>query len=87
MYIAISVVYTTLRLALEAFYLILVARAVLSWLPVNGGKIAYFVYAVTEPILSPVRRGIEKLTGHASFPIDLSVLFVFAVLSVLLGIF
>lgn len=87
MFTAVSVIYAAIKLVLETFYWLLIARAVLSWLPINGGKIMYFVYTVTEAVLAPVRRGFEKITGRSAFPIDWSALAVLMALTVLLNIF
>jgi len=40
-------------------YLIL-ARIILSWLPIGGGAITRTIYNLTEPILYPIRNMIQK---------------------------
>jgi len=46
-----------LELVLWAYFWILIARAVLSWVnPDPGNPIVRFLYRVTEPVLRPIRR-------------------------------
>ena len=67
---------------LELYCVILFARAVLSWFPLEPhGPIAQLnrlVIVVTEPILAPVRRVIPPAGG-----LDLSFIVVFLVLIIL----
>ena len=59
--------------------LLVIVRAIVSWFPVNPGeRFVAFIYRVTEPILSPVRRIIPR-TG----PVDLSPLFVVIILELI----
>lgn len=42
-------------------YLAIFARVILSWFPAAmNNPIAIFIYAVTEPILAPIRRVVPK---------------------------
>ena len=76
------------RLLLEMFYVLLVIRAVLSWVPGVRNRLTDFVYMVTEPVLSPVRNLLNRSRfGNLSLPIDLSFLVVLFVLTLLLYIF
>lgn len=44
------------------FYLAIFARVILSWFPARAGNpIVQFVFAVTEPILAPIRRFVPRL--------------------------
>jgi len=55
-----------LSLLLSLFSLMLLARAVLSWVPNKTGALASlddFVFTVTEPVLAPVRRVIPPVGG------------------------
>lgn len=46
-----------LNVVLSLYMLVLLARAVLSWLPVNRyNPIVRFIYAISEPVLYQVRR-------------------------------
>jgi YggT family protein len=59
-----------------AYTIVLLVYAVLSWIPdLRGGRIAYFVASLVEPVLVPLRRVIPPLGG-----LDLSFLIVLLVL-------
>jgi YggT family protein len=48
---------TILKLVLDAYFWILIARAILSWVnPDPRNPIVRFLYRVTEPVLRPIRR-------------------------------
>ena len=57
-------------------------RAILS-LFTEGGVILSFVYSITEPIIIPVRKVLEKFNVSSALPIDLSFLITYLLLSVL----
>jgi YggT family protein len=50
---------------LSAYYVALFARIILSWFPIRpGGAMAQvfsILYAVTEPVLGPVRRAVPPI--------------------------
>ena len=76
------------RLLLELFYVLLIVRAVLSWVPGVRNRLTDFVYMVTEPVLSPVRNLLNRSRfGNLSLPLDLSFLVVLFILTFLLYIF
>ena len=66
---------TTICLLLQAYVIIIFARIVLSWFPLEPGStmatIYGFFYTVTEPVLGPVRRVIPPL-GAGGMGLDLS---------------
>lgn len=70
-----SAAITLLILALSIYSWIIIARAVLSWFPLQQGTASYkvysFLYDVTEPYLQIFRRLLRPLRISAS-PIDLS---------------
>ncbi|MFV0526554.1 MAG: YggT family protein [Acidimicrobiales bacterium] len=69
-----------LVLVLQAFSLLLVARAVMSWIPDLGrSSVGQMVYQVTEPVVGPVRRLLPR-TG----PIDISLMLVLLGIQVIL---
>ena len=58
-----------LHLILQAYFWIIIARAVLSWVnPDPFNPIVRFLYRVTEPVLRPIRHRLPTL----SMGIDLS---------------
>jgi YggT family protein len=74
---------------LSVFYLLLVARIVLSWLPVRpGGTLADIIgilYSVTEPVLAPLRKIIPPLPVGAMY-LDLSPLILILLLNIVRGL-
>ncbi len=69
---------------IQLYLFAIFARLVLSWFPISpGGAMASvfsFLYAITEPVLGPVRRIIPPLG-----PIDISPIVVIIALEVLAG--
>lgn len=67
------------------WYVVLLARVVLSWLrlspwhPVNR-RIGPFVFAVTEPLLRPIRRALAGVQGRS--PLDFSPLIAYLLLQI-----
>ena len=66
---------------LSLYLIVLIVRAVFSWIPVSGSSawnsVRSFVYSLTEPVLAPVRQ-IMPRTGF----FDLSFLVVFIIIEV-----
>ena len=69
---------------LSLYLIVLIVRAVFSWIPVSGSSgwnsVRSFVYTLTEPVLAPVRQLMPR-TGF----IDLSFLVVFIIIEVVHG--
>lgn len=62
----------------------MLARAIISWLPVDeDNPIVSFLYAVTEPVVAPVRTLIERFGWFEGLPIDMSFMITFMLLSIL----
>ncbi|AEY65873.1 YggT family protein [Clostridium sp. BNL1100] len=54
-------VYRAINGVLFAFEMVLVARAVLSWLPISrNNKFVDLLHAITEPVLSPIRNMLSR---------------------------
>ncbi|MFV0259954.1 MAG: YggT family protein [Acidimicrobiales bacterium] len=71
---------TILVYLLQAFSLLLLARAVMSWVPdLSRSSVGQMVYQVTEPVVGPVRRVLPR-TG----PIDISLMLVLLGIQVIL---
>jgi YggT family protein len=77
----VSTIFTVLYYALWIFELVLLARVILSWFPNvdRSNPIIQFLYAVTEPVLRPIREMMPP-TGM----MDLSPLIVFLIIQVLM---
>lgn len=60
---------------IQAYIIILFARIILSWFPItpnSGMATVYgFLYAITEPVLGPIRRLIPPI-GMGGMGLDLS---------------
>lgn len=73
---------------LTAYFLVLVARIIFSWIPISPESpivaIQKLVYGLTEPILAPLRRVIPPI-GGGGMAFDLSPLIVFLGLSLLMN--
>jgi len=70
--------YRLLSFILYVYRFILIARAVVSWLPVDPRHPAVlFLHRVTEPLLAPIRRIIPPLGM-----IDISIIVLFILLHV-----
>jgi YggT family protein len=53
-----------LEIALEAYFWIIIARAVISWVsPDPYNPIVRFLYRVTEPVLRPIRHRLPAMMG------------------------
>lgn len=58
-------------------------RAILSWFPIEDNKFTEFLYAVTEPVVYPVRLLFEKMNWFQNLPIDVSFFVAYLLLSFL----
>jgi YggT family protein len=71
-----------------AYFLVLVARIIFSWIPVSSdspvASLQRLVYALTEPVLAPLRRVIPPI-GGGGMAFDLSPLIVFLALSLIMN--
>lgn len=68
------------NLALQAYFWIIIARAVLSWVnPDPYNPIVRFLYRITEPVLRPIRRRLPTF----AMGLDLSPMVVLLALYVL----
>ena len=71
---------------LQAYFLLLIGRVVLSWFPISPGSglasVFSIVYAITEPVLGPIRRVIPPI-GMGGMGLDLSPIIVFMLVIVL----
>ncbi len=61
------------RLLISVYTYLLIARALLPFLPVDeDGPIVSFVFTVTEPLVAFSRSVISRIPVFASMPVDLS---------------
>ena len=60
----VAAVANLIDIVLQAFMLILIIRALISWVnPDPYNPIVRFLYRVTEPVLRPVRRWLPPMSG------------------------
>ena len=71
---------------LDASLIVMFARIILSWFPIEPGSglasVYGFLYAITEPVLGPIRRVIPPM-GMGGMGLDLSPLVVFFGITIL----
>lgn len=70
---------------LTAVQFAMLARAILSWFPVDN-KAVDFLYAVTEPFIYPVRALFQKMNWFTGLPIDIAFLVSYIILSVITAV-
>ena len=65
---------------LQAYFLVLIGRVVLSWFPITPGtttaSVFSIIYSLTEPVLGPIRRVLPPI-GMGGMGLDLSPIIVF----------
>ena len=69
---------------LTAVQFAMLARAILSWFPMNSNKLTDFLYAVTEPFIYPVRMLFDKMNWFSGMPIDISFLVSYLLITIVL---
>lgn len=83
-HIVLEVLRGTVCVLLSAIQLAMMARAILSWFPMESNKITHFLDVVTEPVVYPVRKLFEKMNWFQNIPLDMSFMATFMILSILL---
>jgi YggT family protein len=69
----VGFIVSLIYLALGVLQLLLMVRAILSWLPFDdSAPFVNFIIIATEPFIFPVRQLLEKSSFFSSLPIDLS---------------
>jgi YggT family protein len=76
-------------LAFDLYFVILVIRVIGSWAPPGPGqttwaKVLGVCYALTEPLLAPIRRALQPVQGRSGF--DFSPVILLLILSVVRAI-
>lgn len=72
---------------LSIFDLLMLVRAICSWVYYfRESKIYAFAFMITEPVLKPVRDLFMRSESIRRFPIDLSFLFVYIVLTIAMNL-
>lgn len=68
-----------------AVQLAMLARAILSWFPVEN-RIVDFLYTVTEPFIYPVRILFERMNWFQNLPIDISFMVSYLLISLIVAL-
>lgn len=77
-YLVVNITY----LAIGALQLLMLIRAIMSWLPFDDSSpLSRFVYCATEPVIIPVRNLLDRIGFLSDLPIDLSFLVTYMLLS------
>lgn len=84
LYQIVYVISATVRFLLVAIQFLMLARAIISWLPIDeDNSIVTFLYTVTEFVVAPVRAVVEHFGWFEGLPIDMSFFIAFMLLSIL----
>jgi len=83
MAIALYLVRATAITLISVIELAMFARAILSWFDQTGeSKLSMFLYAVTEPVILPIRRLCERMHWFEGVPIDIPFMLTWLILMV-----
>lgn len=82
--IAVILIKNIVIVFLTAVQFAMLGRAILSWFPMNSNKLTDFLVAVTEPFIYPVRTLFQKMNWFTGLPIDVSFLFTYMFLTLIL---
>ena len=80
--IFVYVLQQTVMVFLMFLQFAMLARAILSWFPIEN-RLVDIVYAVTEPFIYPFRRLFEKLNWFQGFPLDMAFLAAYLAINLL----
>lgn len=82
-----EIAYIIIRLATIMIWVLQSAmfiRAIMSWIPgADENRFGDFLYAITEPFIVPVRAILDRIPLFRGFPLDMSFLFTYLLLSLL----
>ncbi len=84
LYFVLVILQNTVVVALSVLQLAMLIRAIMSWFPSEPNKFENFLYAITEPLIMPVRKLFERLNWFQGLPIDMSFFATYLILTVLL---
>ena len=79
----VFIVRNTVTILLSVIQIAMLARAILSWFPIQNGLVD-FLYTVTEPFVYPVRRLFEKMGWFQGIPMDISFMVSYLLITLLL---
>ncbi len=83
MKIAVYLLVRTLIVLIDFLEVAMFVRAILSWFdPTGEWKISVFLFAVTEPLILPLRRLCEKMNWFQRVPLDIPFMLTWLILMV-----
>jgi len=83
MYLVLVLFTGTVYFILSALQLLMLARAVVSWLPIDEDGVFFrFVHIATEPVVFPVRALLDRSEFFSNMPVDMSLFVALLLLSV-----
>lgn len=68
---------------LDIVRFLILARVIISWLPIGYNRFIEMLYTLTEPILAPIRNLINKSMGDRGFMIDFSPIVAFLLINLI----
>lgn len=68
---------------INVIMLAMMARAIMSWFVDEDNAVLNFLYSMTEPIIMPMRKLLQKYNGTSAFPLDMSFFVTYILLLVL----
>lgn len=68
---------------LDIVRFLILARVIISWLPIGYNRFIEMLYTLTEPILAPIRNLIHKSMGDRGFMIDFSPIVAFLLINLI----
>ena len=81
------IVATTVSAVLLLLEIAMFLRAILSWIPsLDGTAFAHFLYAITEPLIAPVRALCDRFGWFRNSPIDFSFMIAYLLLVLVQGL-
>ena len=81
--ILLEILRGTVSLVIVVLESAMFVRAIMSWFPFGEGKFSDFLYALTEPLILPVRLLFNKMGWGTDLPIDIPFFITFLLLSFL----
>ena len=72
-----------LFILLEVMSWLIFARIIISWIPNFNNKVVEILYIVTEPILEPIRKLLNKTIGDTGIMVDLSPIVAFLLIGLI----
>jgi len=79
-----SILYAAIRLLFDLAEIILLVRVFISWIPVpRSHRLVVLLYGITDPVLEPIRRTLQRLPFSRRLMFDFSPLVAFLLLFLL----